>query len=180
MSNIFPGGILLLGWISTSIPRPPIKRAAAIAIVYGFGNIGQIPALYLWPSKWAPKYRQSCTAELCFLLFSLATGLGPFQFTSYGLMKSANRRLGYRQYLVYLNKKLENGEVEVFKTDEKVLKTSAKYVASPLSTHCFVDFISAWSTPPPIRRDNSFRSFDTSCRFYTYIPVGILSSLLPT
>lgn len=75
----FLGGILLLGWVSTSIPRPPVKRAAAIAIVNGFGNIGQIPASYLWPTKWAPKYWQSFTTELCLLAFSLAIGLGPFR-----------------------------------------------------------------------------------------------------
>lgn len=72
------GGILLLGWVSTSIARPPVKRAAAIAMVNGFGNIGQIPASYLWPSKWAPRYWQSFTTELCLLVFSLAIGLGSF------------------------------------------------------------------------------------------------------
>ena len=70
------GGILLIGWVSTSIARPPVKRAAAIALVNGFGNIGQIPASYLWPSKWGPKYWQSFTTELCLLTFSLAIGLG--------------------------------------------------------------------------------------------------------
>lgn len=38
----FQGGIILLGWISTSIPRPPVKRAASIAFVNGFANIGQV------------------------------------------------------------------------------------------------------------------------------------------
>lgn len=128
--NTFLGGILLLGWVSTSIPRPPVKRAAAIAIVNGFANIGQIPASYLWPTKWGPKYWQSFTTELCFLAFSLAIGLGPFPLTR--PIKFANRDSGYRQYLVYLNKKLERGETEVFKADEKTLARSAEYVASPL------------------------------------------------
>jgi len=45
-------------------------------------------------------------------------------------MKLADGRSGYRQYLVYLNKKLEKGEVEAFKADEKALAKSAEYVAS--------------------------------------------------
>ena len=128
--DTFLGGILLLGWVSTSVPRPPVKRAAAIALVNGFANIGQIPTSYLWPSKWAPKYWQSFTTELCLLAFSLVIGLGPSALIR--PIKIANERLAYRQYLVYLNKKLEKGEAEVFKTDEKALATSAKYEASPL------------------------------------------------
>jgi len=106
----YSGGILLIGWVSTSIPRPPVKRAAAIAIVNGFGNIGQIPTSYLWPSKWGPKYWQSFTTELCLLGLSLAIGLA------------------YRQYLAHLNKKLEKGEMEAFKADEKTLEKSADLI----------------------------------------------------
>jgi len=36
--------------------------------------------------------------------------------------------LAYRQYLVYLNKKLEKGEAEAFKTNEKALAASATLV----------------------------------------------------
>jgi len=49
-------------------------------MVNGFGNIGQIPASYLWPSKWAPKYWQSFTTEICLLFLSLAIGFGSFSF----------------------------------------------------------------------------------------------------
>ena len=42
------------------------------------------------------------------------------------LTKLADVRLAYRQYLVYLNKKLDKGEVEAFKTDEKALAMSAE------------------------------------------------------
>lgn len=46
----FSGGIITLGWISSSIPRPPVKRAASIAFINAFANIGQVSAstfLYL-------------------------------------------------------------------------------------------------------------------------------------
>jgi hypothetical protein len=74
----YSGGIILLGWVSSTIPRPPIKRAAAIAFVNGFANIGQIPASYLWPSKWGPRYWQSFMTEVCLLGLSLVVGFGEY------------------------------------------------------------------------------------------------------
>ncbi|KAK0498380.1 MFS general substrate transporter [Armillaria luteobubalina] len=106
----FSGGIILLGWISTSIPRPPVKRAASIAFVNGFANIGQIPTSYLWPSKWGPKYWQSFVTEICLLVLSLSIGLV------------------YRQYLISLNKKLEKGEAEAFDASAEVVERSADLV----------------------------------------------------
>lgn len=42
----FPTGFALtLVWVSNAIPRPPTKRAAAIGIVNGFGNIGNLYVL---------------------------------------------------------------------------------------------------------------------------------------
>lgn len=38
----YSGGLITLSWISSSIPRPPIKRAASIAIVIAFSNIAQV------------------------------------------------------------------------------------------------------------------------------------------
>ncbi|KAG7445923.1 MFS general substrate transporter [Guyanagaster necrorhizus] len=106
----FEGGIILLGWISTSIPRPPVKRAASIAFVNGFANIGQIPTSYLWPSKWGSKYWQSFTTEICLLVLSLSIGFV------------------YRQYLISLNKKIEKGEAEAFDASAKVIEQSADLV----------------------------------------------------
>ncbi|KAK0191351.1 MFS general substrate transporter [Armillaria mellea] len=106
----FSGGIILLGWISTSIPRPPVKRAASIAFVNGFANIGQIPTSYLWPSKWGSKYWQSFVTEICLLVLSLSIGLV------------------YRQYLISLNKKLEKGEAEAFDASAEVVERSADLV----------------------------------------------------
>lgn len=45
-------------------------------------------------------------------------------------MKISDGHSAYRQYLAYLNKKLEKGEVEAFKADEKALAKSAEYVKS--------------------------------------------------
>lgn len=36
------GFALTLVWVSNVVPRPPAKRSAAMAIVNGFGNIGNL------------------------------------------------------------------------------------------------------------------------------------------
>lgn len=53
-----------------------------------------------------------------------------FVLVCWGSMKITDGLSAYRQYLAYLNKKLEKGEVEAFKADEKALAKSAEYVAS--------------------------------------------------
>jgi len=42
MASGYAGFPLTLVWVSNVIPRPPAKRAAAIGIVNGFGNIGNL------------------------------------------------------------------------------------------------------------------------------------------
>ena len=44
------GFALTLVWVSNAVPRPPAKRSAAIGIVNGFGNLGN---LYVTPSPLA-------------------------------------------------------------------------------------------------------------------------------
>ncbi|KAL5514207.1 hypothetical protein ACEPAG_2295 [Sanghuangporus baumii] len=53
------GEIIALSWISSSIPRPPSKRAAAIALIYGLGQLGTFTGSYCFPSSWGPSYRAS-------------------------------------------------------------------------------------------------------------------------
>ncbi|TFK97124.1 MFS general substrate transporter [Pterulicium gracile] len=103
----YSGGIILLGWISSTIPRPPVKRAASIALVNAFANIGQIPTSYLWPSKWGPKYTQSFVTEVALLVFSLAIAFG------------------FREWLKRLNKKMDEGEAVAFEANQTMLEQSA-------------------------------------------------------
>ena len=73
------GFAITIVWVSNAIPRPPAKRSAAIAIVNGIGNLGNVYALYstlyilrtqipcpngsagsyAWKSVWGPDYHQS-------------------------------------------------------------------------------------------------------------------------
>ncbi|KAF8059581.1 hypothetical protein FPV67DRAFT_1453802 [Lyophyllum atratum] len=90
------GGNYLVGWSSTSIPRPPLKRGALTPPWI-------IPASYPWPSQWGPKYWRSFGTEIYLLLLSLATGSS--------------------QVLVSSNKQLEKGEDNPFETDTKWYQT---------------------------------------------------------
>ncbi|KAL1727855.1 major facilitator superfamily domain-containing protein, partial [Schizophyllum commune] len=107
----YSGGIIIIGWVSSSVPRPPVKRAASIAFVLAFANSAQIPSSYLWPSKWGPDYTQTFISQICFLVTSLGIGFG------------------YRQYLVHLNKKLERGEFNILTdgTAPSTVQKTARY-----------------------------------------------------
>ncbi|KAJ3532449.1 hypothetical protein NM688_g7421 [Phlebia brevispora] len=59
MAQSYAGFITFLTWISNSIPRPPSKRAVAIALINAFSQLGNIAGSYVWPSMWGPTYRNS-------------------------------------------------------------------------------------------------------------------------
>ncbi|KAJ5652992.1 hypothetical protein N7507_010418 [Penicillium longicatenatum] len=92
-------GFVMLGWISSTVPRPPAKRAAAIAIINAMGNIGSIPGSYIFPSNYGPYYVQSFGAELAILAFACVCAFA------------------LRTYLRHLNKKLDQEECERFSQD---------------------------------------------------------------
>ncbi|KAJ7134733.1 MFS transporter [Mycena epipterygia] len=92
MSFGYAGFAMTLVWVSNSIPRPPTKRAAAIGIVNGFGNLGNLMGSYVWKAQWGPKYHQSMTISLCALVLSSLLSLG------------------IRQHLLRKNKQLDADE----------------------------------------------------------------------
>ncbi|KAJ7095779.1 MFS general substrate transporter [Mycena belliarum] len=76
MSFGYAGFAMTLVWVSNSIPRPPAKRAAAIGIVNGIGNLGNLMGSYVWKAEWGPKYHQSMIVSLCALVLSSLLSLG--------------------------------------------------------------------------------------------------------
>lgn len=63
----YAGFIVFFAWVSTSIPRPPSKRAVALAFINAFSQLGNIAGSYVWPSVWGPSYRNSYGITLsCF------------------------------------------------------------------------------------------------------------------
>jgi len=66
----YTGFAMNLVWVSNAIPRPPAKRAAAIGIVNGVGNLGSLTGSYTWKAAWSPGYHQSMAISLSALVFS--------------------------------------------------------------------------------------------------------------
>lgn len=87
----YAGFIVFYSWISSSFPRPPAKRAVAIAMVNAFSQLGNIAGSYVWALP-ENGYRKSYGIVLS--MFGI-TIVGNFLF---------------RMILNNLNKKLEAGE----------------------------------------------------------------------
>jgi hypothetical protein len=54
--GVFTGYIVVFAWISNTIPRPPSKRAAALAGVNAVSNAALIYTPYMYPSSAGPRY----------------------------------------------------------------------------------------------------------------------------
>ncbi|EUC56277.1 MFS general substrate transporter [Rhizoctonia solani AG-3 Rhs1AP] len=93
MAQAYAGLIVLLSWVSNSIPRPPAKRAVALAFINAFSQLGNVAGSYVWPKNWGPTYRKSYI--ICIACFGLAIVMAFF----------------LRQHLVRLNERLNRGEV---------------------------------------------------------------------
>ena len=87
----YAGFIVFYSWISSSFPRPPAKRAVAIAMINAFSQLGNVAGSYVWGLE-DNGFRKSYGIVLS--MFGI-TIVGCFVF---------------RQILVGLNKKLEAGE----------------------------------------------------------------------
>jgi len=59
-------------WVANTVPRPPAKRAAAIGLTNGFGNIGYLLGSYVWIAKWGPTYHKSMVIGLISLVLCIA------------------------------------------------------------------------------------------------------------
>ncbi|PSR75034.1 hypothetical protein PHLCEN_2v9364 [Hermanssonia centrifuga] len=59
MAQSYAGFITFLAWVSNSIPRPPSKRAVALALINAFSQLGNVAGSYVWPTGWGPSYKNS-------------------------------------------------------------------------------------------------------------------------
>ncbi|KAI3621230.1 tartrate transporter [Moniliophthora roreri] len=90
----YAGFSMTLVWVANTVPRPPAKRAAAIGIVNGTGNLGNLIGSFVWKAQWGPEYHQSMVISLC------------------GLVLSSVLALTLRQMLVRENKRLDADELQ--------------------------------------------------------------------
>ncbi|EEB99834.1 hypothetical protein MPER_00387, partial [Moniliophthora perniciosa FA553] len=71
----YAGFSMTLVWVANALPRPPAKRAAAIAIVNGVGNLGNLIGSFVWKAQWGPEFHQSMIVSLCALVLSSVLAL---------------------------------------------------------------------------------------------------------
>ncbi|KAF7317293.1 Tartrate transporter [Mycena chlorophos] len=62
---------LQLVWVANAVPRPPAKRAAAMAIVNSVTNLGSCVNAFMWPTMFGPSYRKSMGASIGCVLLAL-------------------------------------------------------------------------------------------------------------
>jgi hypothetical protein len=75
--SLYMSFVIILTWISNTLPRPPAKRAAAIAIINAVSNTSSIYASYMYPENDGPRYvvAMSVNCATCFLAILMATVL---------------------------------------------------------------------------------------------------------
>ncbi|MCJ1233596.1 hypothetical protein MMC14_001554 [Varicellaria rhodocarpa] len=90
--GVYTGYVVVLAWISNTLPRPPAKRAAALAAINAVSNTSSIYASYMYPESAGPRYVVAFSVDCAtaFVAICMATLL--------------------RTILVRLNKKLDRGE----------------------------------------------------------------------
>ncbi|KAI9741769.1 MAG: hypothetical protein M1834_000155 [Cirrosporium novae-zelandiae] len=90
--SVYPAYVITLTWISNCLPRPPAKRASAIAIINAVSNCSSIYASYMYPTSAGPRYitAMSVNCATAFVAIVFATVL--------------------RFMLMRLNRKLDRGE----------------------------------------------------------------------
>jgi hypothetical protein len=104
MNFVFAQNGTIYAWISNAIPRPPAKRAAALAFINSVGNSASIwtPFTY-WPSS-APHYRPA---------LGICIGLEVVALACF---------IGMRFYLQMQNKQFERMEKEDIELNEKEMR----------------------------------------------------------
>ncbi|KAF1849449.1 MFS general substrate transporter [Cucurbitaria berberidis CBS 394.84] len=66
MMSVYGSFGCILSWISTTLPRPPPKRAVAYAVVNAGSNLASIYASYFYPKTQGPRYWQANVANVAF------------------------------------------------------------------------------------------------------------------
>jgi MFS family permease len=105
-ASSYAGFIVFYSWISSSFPRPPAKRAVAIAMINAFSQLGNVAGSYVWNLK-DNGYRKSYGIVLSMFGVTVA---GCYIF---------------RLVLIDLNKKLEAGEANAWETRQDVAAHTA-------------------------------------------------------
>ncbi|KAF2175003.1 MFS general substrate transporter [Zopfia rhizophila CBS 207.26] len=104
-ASAYAGFIVFYSWISSSFPRPPAKRAVAIALINAFSQLGNIAGSYVWnlPDN---GFRKS---------YGIVTAM--FGVTIVGCYV-------FKMILVRLNERIEKGETTWDTKDDVAVQTA--------------------------------------------------------
>ncbi|KAI5950939.1 hypothetical protein KGF54_004013 [Candida jiufengensis] len=69
--SLYSAFVVVLTWISNSCPRPPAKRAVAIALVNCLSNTTQIWTPFLYPAQDGPRYIKAMSCNIAFLVLAI-------------------------------------------------------------------------------------------------------------
>lgn len=108
-------------WLSSTIPRPPIKRAAAIGIANTLANLASLYANYFWLDEYEPTFQVSWGILLAFQGLALACIL-TLRFT----LQRRNKKFEKLQAEINLN---HEAEVQALDEDaQRAVKNNFRYV----------------------------------------------------
>lgn len=91
VGSVYSAFVVELSWISNTMPRPPAKRAAALAFINAVSNCSSIYASYLYPKTAAPRYTVAMIVNCVMAVIAICAAVV------------------LRFMLVRLNKKLDKG-----------------------------------------------------------------------
>jgi len=99
--------IIMYSWMASSFPRPPAKRAVALALMNALSQVGNIIGSYCWPTNFGPSYTYS---------YAIMTAC-------FGLTIILN--FWFRCILVAANKRLAEGERAFDEHDDTITRAAA-------------------------------------------------------
>ncbi|KKY25494.1 putative major facilitator superfamily transporter [Phaeomoniella chlamydospora] len=119
----YAGFIVFYSWISSSFPRPPAKRAVAIAMINAFSQLGNVAGSYVWDLE-DNGYRQSYGIVLSMFGVTL---VGCWTFRR--ILEALNRKLEEREEVAVQADGHEEVEMEMENVNEALkMRKGFKYL----------------------------------------------------
>jgi len=106
-SGVYTGYVVALAWISNSLPRPPAKRAAALAFINAISNTSSIYASYMYETSAGPRYAVAMSVNCAMAAMAIIAAI-TLRFILVGLNKKLDQG-------IYVEGAINNGMSEAEK-----------------------------------------------------------------
>lgn len=74
-AGCYTGYVVCLAWISNTLPRPPAKRAAALALINAVSNATSIYVSYMYTDQYSPRYIPAMCVNAATILIAILMAL---------------------------------------------------------------------------------------------------------